>query len=668
MSNDYDGQDMFDNDDEEEEDVSRRRPVKSGKKGKKGKKRKGGSGSSGKSKKSKSSSSGGGGGGQMSMIDDAAEESGDEGDDDDEEEDDDENENEYVKDDFVVDEDDEEEEEMPRRRRRDDLEDSDGDDDDDDDDDDEDGSRRRKKGGRIRKMRDVQMLVDDDLDLINEARGLDPQHRRDEILREREREEARRVRAQNEAELRKGLFNRGAESDDEGAPMPRGKKKQSARVDVYDEDGMNEFIEDDIGDQDAILAADRGDTQQGGISEEQLNEASAIFGTDYLDYMEDEGKGNDDDEDGFLGGSSRRDRDRDPDMDYGDGESDYSDEEDEEEDDDDDDLFGDDHAQKAEALRLKREKRKLNREERRMAARKKRMQRQKAELRKNFEPVQLIENFCTEKDDEIRMVDKPERFVDWKTPFHGPKDRTSAVTGDEEEEAMWIMSRIPEISAEFFSAPSRDEEEQGEDGLNKKQRSVLDSIVQALRYMHLDHFEPAFIKRYRADIVVSKAVRENLYQVMDQDDEWGRVSSKRTHAEDVLASITTAANNDEAKGAEETTLRELQAELDKAQARLDDVVKQEAGIKAQLAELKGGVGDDDDDDDDDDLFGKDDDDDDVSIFCRCGTLRLLFLVTLVFRPNSLSPGQPVPCGTLSLLSVRLSSSVCLPFCMGIGYL
>jgi len=119
--------------------------------------------------------------------------------------------------------------------------------------------------------------------------------------------------------------------------------------------------------------------------------------------------------------------------------------------------------ERAAALRAKREKRRQAKEQRR----KKKAEQRKARLRRAFEPVQLIENFCTDRDDLIRSTDAPERFFDWKTPFHGPlqqllkyqKDREDGnanatatasgksgigITAEEEMEALWIVQRIPE--------------------------------------------------------------------------------------------------------------------------------------------------------------------------------------------------------------------------------
>jgi transcription elongation factor SPT6 len=508
-----------------------------------------------------------------SFIDDSAQLSGEEDDDDDEEEEDDENENDYIKDGFVVDEDDEEEERRPKKPK-DDLEDSD----DEDDDDDEDEGRKKKKKSRVRKMRDVEVLDDDDLDLINEARGI--KTNRDEA-REREREaEARRVRAQNEAELRKGLFR---EDVDDEPPAGMKQVSKKGRVERYDEDGMDDFIDDDIGDQGDILAAGGRDyDEEGGVSEAQLNEASEIFGTEYMDYIQEE-EGEDDDN-GFLGGGSKY-KERGVGIDYGV-------DSDQEESDDDDDLFGDDDDDK-EALRLKREKRALTKSERRRQAKMQKVQKQKAELRKNFEPVQLIENFCTERDDEIRMKDIPERFFDWSIPHQPPIDASEAFTVDEEEEAMWILGKVQEISVEVASGPVNE--------IDKRTKDVVSSIVYALRYMHRDKFEPAFIKRYRADIVTSEAVRNNLYAILDEDAEWVRLTTKRSTVENMLTSMASVVASLESIGAEEASVQKLREDLRIAQTELEETILEERSIQEQLNQLG-----DDNDDDDDDLFDEDD--------------------------------------------------------------
>lgn len=547
-----------------------------------------------------------------SFIDDAAEESGDEGGDseNDSDEDDDDDNNDYVKDGFVVDE---EEEEVRRKKKSSDgLEDSDDDDDDNADDSDDDGPTesglKKKKSKKLRKVRDVDRLADEDLDLIREARGETEQER---IERERQEAAKRKIVAQSEEELRKGLFYDSAGEDEDGAAR---QGQQRRMVERYDEDGMDDFIDDDIGDQGEILASERraayeGADGGGGVSEAQLNEASEIFGTDYLEFMQQDEQ--DDDEEDLFGRKKYSERGVGVDLGV-DSESDGFDDDD----DDEDDLFGDDDddgmkaGQKAEALKLRREKRELARQERRQQKLKAKQEKRKAQLRKAFEPVQLVENFCTDRDDQIRQKDVPERFFDWQVPFHGASE--GDITPEEEEEAMWIMNKIPEIRSEY-TAPTNDIER-----MEAQERSVIHSIAHALRFMHLDKLEPAFIKRYRKDLVTSPAVRESLYAIMDEDAEWETTVSAKAKVDTVLEGITRDMHGIDAAGAQVASVAKLEQDLAIAEQKLEQTAVQEAEVKSQLEEIgptkeiSGG----DDDDDDDELFG-DEDDNVSSTLYRC---------------------------------------------------
>lgn len=539
---------------------------------------------------------------KQSWIDDAAEESGEEGGgDDDDDEDDDEDNNDYVKDDFVVDEADVE---VEKKKRTGDLEDSDEDDDDDDsDDDDDDHGIKKSKRKKFKKVKQTTMLSEEDLMLIREARG---EQEPDDYA---EQERRKKVVAQNEAELRKGLFI--DDSGDEGGDGAPAKQRRPVEKERFDEEGMDDFIDDDI---DILGAARRemyDDGGQEGVSEAQLNEASEIFGTEYLEFM-DKNDGADQDEQDLFGESAYRERGVGVDLGV-DSEEESSDEEDE----DDDELFGDDDGdggvqahQKSEALKLKRKKKELARQERRRQKEQRRNEARKIQLRRAFEPAQLVENFCTDRDDEIRRSDAPERFFDWKTPFHGSTG--DEITEEEEEEALWIMGRIPEIAAEYVPEGHSNLEE-----IEKREKSVVNSIVHALRYMHTEKLEPAFIKRYRKDIITSPAVRDNLYHIMSEDAEWDTMVSARDKVGHVLSSIGKDVQKDEATGAEADSVIQLEANLAAAQEKLEESAKQEAEIKEEIEGL-GSVEEEKNDDDDDELFG-DDDEDDVSRMCSLPT-------------------------------------------------
>ena len=524
-----------------------------------------------------------------SFIDDAAEESGEEEDDDDDDDEDDDENDDYVKDDFVVDEGEEVE-----KKQKDDLEDSDDeevDDDDDDDDDDDEGSddgSDDKKPRRLQKLKahHVDRLDEEDLALIQESK------QEDEPERVPEPQAVRKPVApvgSSAAEIRRGLFDQQDDDDDDAQNR---RKKQSVRVEQFDEDGMDDFIDDDIGDQGEIMRSERRglfDEETREVSEAQLNEASEIFGTDYLEFMGEDQP--DQDEEELMGAYHER----------GVG-VDYAVESDEEMlSDDDDDLFEDDEddeamdgttaQQKKEALRLKREKRGLAKAERRRQAMERKAQRRKAQLRKAFEPIQLVENFCTDRDDDIRQSDVPERMYDWKTPFHGSE--MQGLNAIEREQAQWISDKIPAIAAEIAANE------------NDRER-VLESISNALRYMHRDKLEPAFIKRYRRDYIVSPSVLDNLDLVMDQEADYDRLIGAKQKVEVLLSDITVAANGLESQGADVQKLTVLQEQLDEAQKTLDETATKETQIKHELEALGAA------EDDDDELFGDDDGDDEVS--------------------------------------------------------
>lgn len=547
----------------------------------------------------------------VSLIDDAAVLSGEE-DDEDEDEDDGEDNDDYIRDDFVVDE-------VDEKKNDDGLEDSDDDSSDDDD---------EQRGQRIRKMKDKGRLDDDDLALIDEAKGVP---RYEEV--EKEEPLKRSIKARTEAELRKELFDLSDEELEGQGPKKSNisSYKPQKRMETYDEDGMDDFIEygDDedrrryVDDEDDMMG------QREGISEAQLNEATDIFGTDFMDFFQ--AKEEDEDYDEEYDPKHDRYHERGVGVDLGvDSEEDL---ESSSNDEDDDELFGDDEdvdgltkEQRAEALRLKREKRQLAKEERRRAAAKKKSDRRRAKLRRAFEPVQLVENFCTERDDEIRSKDIPERFFDWSTPFHGPEDAKADVENDadftteEEDEATWMVTRIPEIQSEYNSLDLLSDGISME-GVFTKQREIIVSIMQALRYMHIDKLEPEFIRKYRADYVTSKAVRDNLYAVMDEDTEWDRILNLKKKVEVLIDELSAITDMEEAFDAENEDIMKLKDDLKTAEMRLVESTQEHDKIDKELKTLEHKEG----EDLDDELFGDDDDDDEalnvkvrIYFWIKCG--------------------------------------------------
>lgn len=516
-----------------------------------------------------------------SLIDDAAVLSGEDDDEDDDEDEEGDANDDYVRDDFVVDEVDE-----LNKNSDDGLEDSD------DESSDDDGER----GTRIRKLKEKSRLDDDDLALIDEAQGA--RH-----LKEVEKEEPpkKSIKARTEAELRKELFDI---SDDElekiennkGSQMG-GKSKSQRRMETYDEDGMDDFIEyGDDDDRRGYTYDDDAFAQREGVSEAQLNEATDIFGTDFMDFMIPK----EEDEEDDLEYDPEHDQYRERGIGVELGVELKDDQDSFSEDDDEDELFGNDEEsggltadQRSEALRLKKEKRRLAKEERRRATAKKQSEKRKAKLRKAFEPVQLVENFCTERDDEIRSKDIPERFFDWSTPFHGPDNAKADVenvltdfSDEERKEATWMVSRIPDIRSEFTLGSNTFPMTMDE--LDPKQLSIVVSIMQSLRYLHIEKLEPEFIRKYREDYVTSKSVRDNLYAVMDEDSEWERIliAKRKVH---ILIDEISIDCGDDALDANDENVMKIKSELKNAERRLMDTTQVHDEIYQDLKKLESTV-------------------------------------------------------------------------------
>lgn len=389
------------------------------------------------------------------------------------------------------------------------------------------GDREKKKKKRIQKQKDK--LDEDDMLLIREARGGEQSQLFDESS---------------------------SESEDDMYEKRRRMKKKKKKRSEEDFDEEDDMMEDDD------IYQRGGERKRGQVSEAQLTEATEIFG-DMSTFLEQQKRGQDGDERSDLY------KERGVGVDYGVASGD---------DESSDDLFAESDDDKA--------KRAVAKKERRAQATRKRTEARKARLKRAFEPVQLIENFCTDRDDEIRLSDAPERFYDWKIPFHGTSEE------EEEEEAMWIMSRIPPIAAEFMEGEGDDAE--------KKQRSVLDSIIHALRFMHNDKLEPDFIQRYRADIVTSKAVRTCLPLILDQDVEWDRLINARKKVDTLLTKVTTFLQEEKRKVIKHEVQSSLQDVIVGAKQELDESVMQETRLLEELAQLDPNIKKE--DDEDEDLF------------------------------------------------------------------
>ncbi len=493
--------------------------------------------------------------------------------------------------------------------------------------------------------------------MIRESKGEDvsfEQARRraaaEEALKRKEEAERKRrtVVAQSEKELRKGLFNEEDDfvEDSRAAKRKDYKKQQQKQYktpraeDEFDEDALDDFIEDDIGDGadddygaggirrrrrargwgfDDDDDVDFGGVSRamggGGISEAQWNEANEIFGIDYANVIG--GVEGDEEEEGEDAWSRKKKPYREQgvgvDM-VGESEEEVS------EGSEGEDLFGSDddmptRKEAAKQRRLAREKEKQQRNQQRLE---RNAEKRRALLRRAYEPIVLIENFCTPMDDEIRKKDIPERFQLMSTSRLLDLDAVEEDADALEERAMWIMAKIPAIATEFFSSAASDNNNNfsamqvDEIELLKHQKDILESIQCALKYMKKEKLEPEFIRKYRQDYVTSKAVRDHLYDVMDQNVEWNKIQLLRGKAENLLTNFASTALKYQAASQPSDINNNFGSDdtLNIAREKLEEAIRQEARATEELRlfQQENQVHLEDENSDADDLFGDNDED------------------------------------------------------------
>uniref|UniRef100_A0A7S2K6D1 S1 motif domain-containing protein n=1 Tax=Leptocylindrus danicus TaxID=163516 RepID=A0A7S2K6D1_9STRA len=494
----------------------------------------------------------------------------------DESEEDDENEedeNEYIKDGFVVDDDAAARElrrKQQRKKRRvgelvDSDDDDDGDDDDDDnagdsdeDDDDEDATKKQKLR-RIRKKRDLDELDEEDLALIQEQRAQELQS-----------QQPRHIAANDADELQQALFD-GNEDDNDAAARKKSSKSQRGasalnNQDMFDEDALSDFIEDDM--------PDAGQASGGrmGASELQISEASEIFGSEYLDFMEqgDEDQGSDGDEDG-------------------------EDDEDEEE-----AIIGSMEDERDESAR---------RRAARLAKQKAKKEKLLRKLRQKFEPVQLIENFLSERDDQIRNTDAPERYFGLEGSIGCPNKEDAA----DMERILNVIDQIPAIKKAYDEAAFGADNTMAMD-TSTNGGGAENDVVKSVRFVleKLPDMEPMFLKHYRKDYIPCVAVLDNINSVMDANMEYNNLLANRDKIQTKLTQLTTPVANSSSSTQQPTPENDDSAEniaelLESARNDLDNITNELDAKRAELTTLQAAQ---DDEESDEELFGGADSDDD----------------------------------------------------------
>lgn len=168
-------------------------------------------------------------------------------------------------------------------------------------------------------------------------------------------------------------------------------------------------------------------------------------------------------------------------------------------------------------------------------------QAQKEHIRRYFEPVQLVEQLCTARDEDIRQADLPERLYDLRHQLANAnpvQDLEAAPTEPELEHATWLVHHVPDLAQVHDVATVQEKEE------------ILTSIAMAFRLMQQPRYlEPAFVQLYRQDYVTHAVVRNHLNSLLDADKEWQRFQTAKTHvATELVMHAQVPAQEDDTQG------------------------------------------------------------------------------------------------------------------------
>lgn len=197
-------------------------------------------------------------------------------------------------------------------------------------------------------------------------------------------------------------------------------------------------------------------------------------------------------------------------------------------------------------------------------------------LRAQFDRDQLISNFCTNLDDEIRRIDRPERFQSVLL------NRSIPVEEERVTEAAWMAKILAEKIISEGSTP--DVKDLDSFSLS---RELSMPIQNFLKFVQVDNLEVPFIWTYRKDYLHKIITRQNLWFLYSLDEKWENLYESKSRIFLTLDSLSEAAQSDAAdieaklfiQGTKlrdcldniqtlETELRELSIEVKEARALL----------------------------------------------------------------------------------------------------
>jgi transcription elongation factor SPT6 len=151
-----------------------------------------------------------------------------------------------------------------------------------------------------------------------------------------------------------------------------------------------------------------------------------------------------------------------------------------------------------------------------------------------YDHTVLVENFCTEYDDDIRLTDLPERLQSHRNLNLSPVERT--------EESLWIAKNLSEL----MELSERTKDSYGyrsTSDVDKLQTDIVESIQSVLKFIQVENYEIPFIWSYRRDYLHPKLTRKHLWTILAQDEKWGTICEMRKKIIQVLNNVSSAAES-----------------------------------------------------------------------------------------------------------------------------
>jgi len=266
---------------------------------------------------------------------------------------------------------------------------------------------------------------------------------------------------------------------------------------VYDEDDENQ---DDQQQQSTARprafeneARDRKSGRRDGPSFEQLREANDIFGEGYDDFDDDD----EDDDDVVHDGANGDQR-------YDDDDNDY-------------------HARKPVSAKGEGAIALSKKDKKRME-----------KLRRRYERSQLVNAFYTERDDEIRRIDKPERMQERLQGGEAPQAEERAI------EAKWMAMKLAAkmVADNYNHETSKHYDFEQEQKLREE---LEEPILAVLQFFHVEQYEVPFVWAYRRDYLHPSMTRAHLWQLFLMEEDWDKLYSMKRRLVREIRAIADAA-------------------------------------------------------------------------------------------------------------------------------